>query len=211
LALYVIVIGGLGLQFGWTSVFIQEAVFFTKAAFVTFGGAYAVLPYVAQAGVEKYDWLSAGQMLDGLAMAETTPGPLIMVVQYVGFMGAYKFHGSLPPAVSGMIGALATTFVTFLPCFWFIFIGAPHIEQMRGNQNITATLTAITAAVVGVILNLAVFLGMKVIFPQTGVVDYFAAAAAMVSFAGFWKWNWPIHWVVLAGGILGVAWRLIVI
>ncbi len=207
--IYAVVIGGIGLQFGWSNVFIQEAVFFTKAAFVTFGGAYAVLPYVAQAGVQQCGWLSAGQMLDGLAMAETTPGPLIMVVQYVGFMGAWKFHGALSPALSGIIGGLVTTFVTFLPCFWFIFIGAPHIEQMRGNKNITAALTGITAAVVGVILNLAVFLGIKVIFPQTGVVDYFAGTVALLSFAGFWKWNWPIHWVVLAGGVIGMAWRMI--
>jgi chromate transporter len=209
--LYAAVAGGLGWQFGGSSVFMQEAIFFTKAAFVTFGGAYAVLPYVAQAGVQEYGWLSAGQMLDGLALAETTSGPLIMVVQYVGFIGAYKFPGELSPVVSGALGALVTTFVTFLPCFWFIFIGAPHVEQMRGNQNLTAALTGITAAVVGVILNLAVFLGIKVIFPQTGVVDYFAATMALFSFAGFWKWSWPIHWVVLAGGILGVAWKLIVI
>jgi chromate transporter len=144
-------------------------------------------------------------------MAETTPGPLIMVVQYVGFMGGWKFHGALSPAFSGIIGGLVTTFVTFLPCFWFIFIGAPHIERMRGNQNITAALTGITAAVGGVILNLAVFLGIKVISPQTGVVDYFAATMALLSFAGFWRWNWPIHWVVLAGGVIGVAWRLMAI
>jgi chromate transporter len=210
-ALYAVVVGGIGWQFGSSSVIMQEAVFFTKAAFITFGGAYAVLPYVAQAGVQQYGWLSAGQMLDGLAMAETTPGPLIMVVQYVGFMGGWKFHGALSPALSGIIGGLVTTFVTFLPCFWFIFIGAPHIERMRGNQNITAALTGITAAVVGVILNLAVFLGIKVIFPQTGVVDYFAATLAVISFAGFWKWSWPIHWVVLAGGLVGMAWKIVVI
>lgn len=143
------------------------AVFFSKMAMVTFGGAYAVLAYVAQAAVETYGWLAPGEMLDGLGMAETTPGPLIMVLQFVGFMAGFREAGALAPLVSGMVAALITVWVTFAPCFLWIFLGAPYIERLRGNQALTGALTAITAAVAGVILNLALWFALHTIFRET--------------------------------------------
>src|SRR5262249_1166579 len=154
-----------GTCFGWHHSIVQEGVFFSKAAMITFGGAYAVLPYVSQLAVEHYNWLTTGQMMDGLGLAETTPGPLIMVVQFVGFLGGWNHAGSLPPLMSATIGALLTTWVTFVPCFLWIFLGAPYIEQLRGNKDLTATLSAITAAVVGVVLNLAVWFAIHALFP----------------------------------------------
>jgi len=135
-------------------------------AVVTFGGAYAVLAYVAQQAVENYGWLAPGEMLDGLGMAETTPGPLIMIVQFVGFMGAYRNPGMLDPLAAGVLGALLTTWVTFAPCFLWIFLGAPFIESLRGNKALAAALSAITAAVVGVILNLVIWFSLHVIFGE---------------------------------------------
>jgi len=149
---------------GPDSVFTDIAVFFSKMAMVTFGGAYAVLSYVAQQAVEHYHWLKPGEMLDGLGMAETTPGPLIMVTQFVGFMGAYRIPGSLNPLLAGTLGGLLTTWVTFVPCFLWIFLGAPFMETMRSNKALAAALAAITAAVVGVILNLAVWFALHVLF-----------------------------------------------
>ena len=131
---------------------------------VTFGGAYSVLAYVAQQAVEKYGWLQPGEMLDGLGMAETTPGPLIMVVQFVGFMGAYRNPGSLDPLLAGILGSALTTWVTFVPCFFWIFLGAPYIEKLRGNRLLSSALSAITAAVVGVVLNLAVWFSLHTLF-----------------------------------------------
>jgi chromate transporter len=151
---------------GPAHVFTQEALFFSKMAVVTFGGAYAVLAYVAQQAVEIYGWLAPGEMLDGLGLAETTPGPLIMVVQHVGFLGAYRNPGSLDPMVAGVLGAALTTWVTFVPCFLWIFLGAPWIEALRGNRHLNAALGAITAAVVGVILNLAVWFALHVLFAE---------------------------------------------
>ncbi len=153
---------------GPAHVFVEEGLFFSKMAVVTFGGAYAVLAYVAQQAVETHGWLAPGEMLDGLGMAETTPGPLIMVVQFVGFMGAYRYPGGLDPMLAGVLGAMLTTWVTFVPCFLWIFLGAPYIEALRGNLSLGAALSAITAAVVGVILNLAVWFGLHVTF---GKVD----------------------------------------
>ncbi len=147
-------------------VFVQEGLFFSKAAVVTFGGAYSVLTYVAQQAVETFRWLEPGQMLDGLGMAETTPGPLIQVVQFVGFMGAYDSPGSLSPVVSAVIGSIVTTWVTFAPCFLFIFAGAPFIESLRRNRPISAALRGITAAVVGVVLHLAIWFGLHTLFGQ---------------------------------------------
>ena len=135
-------------------------------AVVTFGGAYAVLAYVAQQAVETYGWLEPGEMLDGLGMAETTPGPLIMVVQFVGFMAAFRDPGTLPPLLAGTLGGLLTTWVTFVPCFMWIFLGAPFVETLRGNRALSAALAAITAAVVGVILNLAVWFALHVMFAE---------------------------------------------
>ena len=152
------------------SVFVQIGTFFSTAAVVTFGGAYAVLAYIAQQAVETYGWLRPGEMLDGLGMAETTPGPLIQVVQFVGFMGAYRFVEGMSPITAGILGALLTTWVTFVPCFLWIFLGAPYIEYLRGNKGLTTALSGITAAVVGVILNLAVWFALHVIFEQVDEV-----------------------------------------
>ena len=154
---------------GPDNVFTQIAFFFSKMAVVTFGGAYAVLAYVAQEAVQHYGWLQAGEMLDGLGMAETTPGPLIMVVQFVGFMGAYRDAGALDPMLAATLAALLTTWVTFVPCFLFIFLGAPFIETLRDNKAMTGALSAITAAVVGVIMNLAVWFALHVLFRQVEV------------------------------------------
>ena len=142
------------------------AVFFSEMAVVTFGGAYAVLTYVAQQAVENLQWLRPGEMLDGLGMAETTPGPLIMVLQFVGFIAAYRAPGALPPMLAATLGGLLATWVTFAPCFFWIFLGAPFVETLRGNRALSAALSAITAAVVGVILNLAVWFALHTLFHQ---------------------------------------------
>lgn len=157
---------------GSGNVFGQIAVFFSQMAMVTFGGAYAVLAYVAQQAVEQYGWLKPGEMLDGLGMAETTPGPLIMVTQFVGFMAAFRNPGALPSLLAGTLGGLLTTWVTFAPCFLWIFVGAPYVERLRGNRALAGALSAITAAVVGVILNLAVWFALHTIFAE---VRLFAA------------------------------------
>jgi chromate transporter len=192
---------------GWDGTLFQQGIFFSKAAMVTFGGAYAVLPYVAQKAVADHHWLSAGQMLDGLGLAETTPGPLIMVLQFVGFLGAWNHPGHLSPLVAATLGAFITTWVTFVPCFLWIFLGAPHIEQLRGNKNLTSALSAITAAVVGVVLNLAIWFGMHVLFPNDGVIDGFAVIVSVIAFAGMWRWNWNIVAVVLGSGLAGLIYQ----
>ena len=151
---------------GTSHVFVQEGIFFSKMAVVTFGGAYAVLAYVAQQAVETHRWLETGEMLDGLGLAETTPGPLILVLQFVGFIAAYRNPGSLDPMTAGVIGAAITTYVTFVPCFLWIFLGAPFIESLRGNRALSGALGAITAAVVGVILNLVVWFAFHVLFAK---------------------------------------------
>jgi chromate transporter len=183
----------------------QEGLFFSKAAMVTFGGAYAVLPYVAQQAVERYSWLAPGQMLDGLGLAESTPGPLIMVVQFVGFVGAWRQPGELPPLVAATLGAAITTWATFLPCFLWIFLGAPYIERLRGNRHLSAALSAITAAVVGVVLNLAVWFGHHVIVPTPERIDWFALVVAVVAFVGMSRWKWDIMVVVAGGAALGLV------
>jgi chromate transporter len=152
---------------GLENVFSRLAVFFSEVAVVTFGGAYAVLAYVAQAAVGTYQWVSAGEMLTGLGMAETTPGPLIMVVQYVGFLAGYRAPGVMPPLLAGTLAGLLVTWVTFTPCFLWVFLGAPYIEALRGARGLNAALSAVTAAVVGVVLNLAVWFGIHVVFQDT--------------------------------------------
>jgi chromate transporter len=189
----------------WDHVVVRESLFFSKAAMVTFGGAYAVLPYVSQQAVETQGWLSGPEMLDGLGLAETTPGPLIMVLQFVGFLGAWHHPGFLPPLLSATAGALITTWTTFVPCFLWIFLGAPHIEQLRGNVRLSTALSAVTAAVVGVILNLAVWFARQVMFPATGGVDWFIVLVSAVTFAGIWKWKWDMIPVVFGAGLLGLA------
>jgi chromate transporter len=166
LTLWLAPIAALIALLGTAHVFTQESLFFSKMAVVTFGGAYAVLAYVAQQAVATYGWLAPGEMLDGLGMAETTPGPLIMVVQFVGFMGAYRNPGMLDPMLAGVLGAAITTWVTFVPCFLWIFLGAPYIEALRGNKSLGAALSTITAAIVGVVLNLAVWFAIHVVFEK---------------------------------------------
>ncbi|WP_236024833.1 chromate transporter [Arenibaculum pallidiluteum] len=173
------------------SSFAAIAVFFSKMAVVTFGGAYAVLAYVAQQAVETYGWLRPGEMLDGLGMAETTPGPLIMVTQFVGFLGAYRDPGPFSPMVAGTLGGLLTTWVTFAPCFLWIFLGAPFVETLRGNRALSAALSAITAAVVGVILNLAIWFALHVLFAEVEEIRLGAATLDVPVLAS-------VNWAALA-------------
>ena len=174
--LWLVPVAALLLTLGPAHVFTHIALFFSKMALVTFGGAYAVLAYVAQQAVETYHWVTPGEMLDGLGMAETTPGPLIMVLQFVGFMAAYRDPGSLSPMLAGTLGGLLATWVTFTPCFLWIFLGAPFIERLRGHAALTGALAAITAAVVGVILNLAVWFAVHTVFHAVVAVGGFGAA-----------------------------------
>ena len=155
---------------GRDSIFADQALFFTGAALITFGGAYAVLAYVAQQAVQVYGWLTPSEMITGLALAETTPGPLIMVVQFVAFVGAYNDPGSLNPWVAAVVASLLTTWVTFVPCFVFVFVGAPYVERLRGNHALSAALTGIMAAVVGVIANLAIYFAIHTLFRDVSTV-----------------------------------------
>jgi len=181
--------------------------FFSKAAVVTFGGAYAVLPYVTQQALFHYGWLKPGQMMDGLGLAETTPGPLIMVLQFVGFMGAWQHPEGLPALVAATIGALITTWATFTPCFLWIFLGAPYIEQLRDNTRLTSALSAITAAIVGVVLNLAVWFALHVFFPPTGTIDWFAILLCIAAFVAIARYKVDIIPVVIGAGVLGVLYK----
>jgi chromate transporter len=194
----------LGTWLGHDHALFQQGLFFSKAAMVTFGGAYAVLPYVSQQAVENYGWVSGPEMLDGLGLAETTPGPLIMVLQFVGFLGGWKFHEPFSPLAAATLGAFITTWTTFLPCFLWIFLGAPHIEQLRNNTKLTATLSTITAAVVGVVLNLAVWFGMQVLFPADKPINWFGVVVCVISFVGIIKYKWNIIPLVLGAGVLGL-------
>ena len=192
------------LTLGRDHIFAREAVFFSKVAVVTFGGAYAVLAYIAQQAVETYGWLQPGEMLDGLGMAETTPGPLIMVVQFVGFMGAFRFSGAMDPVTAGVLASVLVTWVTFIPCFLFIFVGAPYVESLRGNRHLTAALSGITAAVVGVILNLGIWFGlnawfgtiedlrwagMRVMMPVWSSLDPGALGLSVFAFVLYFGWK----------------------
>ena len=173
LAIWLVPVFTLLLVLGQSDVFSQIAVFFSKMAMVTFGGAYAVLAYVAQQAADYYQWVTPREMLDGLGMAETTPGPLIMVVQFVGFMAAFREASGLTPVLAGTLGGLLATWVTFAPCFLWIFVGAPYIEALRGNKALAGALSAITAAVVGVILNLSIWFALHTLFRQTYPVHQF--------------------------------------
>jgi chromate transporter len=196
---------------GWGSVHAEEYRFFTKAALVTFGGAYAVLAYVTQAVVGSYGWLTQAQAVDGLALAETTPGPLIMVLQFVGFMAAWTRPEGMSPLASAIVGALATTYVTFLPCFLFIFLGAPYIEVLRGNRNLSGALSGITAAVVGVVLNLALVFGAAVVWPRgiTSGPDWFSLGVSALAFAALYRLKLDVVWVVVLGGLAGALRHLV--
>ncbi len=214
----------LSVWLGPENVFTQIGLFFSKAAVITFGGAYAVLAYLAQEAVSTYGWLQAGEMLDGLGMAETTPGPLVQVVQFVGFMGAYRNPGALTPMMAGVFGAILTTWVTFVPCFLWIFLGAPYIEHLRGNRSLSTALSAITAAVVGVILNLALWFSLHVLFstvtetfigpvrlfvPDLATIDWVSLLIAIAAFTALFRYKVSML-VTLAGAAgLGLLYHLL--
>jgi len=210
--LWALALAGLALAAGWHGTLSQMAWFFTKAALLTFGGAYAVLPYVFQASVEHYGWATAPQMIDGLALGETTPGPLIMVVAFVGFVGGWTREVFGPDALflAGFAGAWVATFFTFLPSFVFIFAGAPFIETTHGNLKFTAPLSAITAAVVGVVLSLAVFFARHVFWPEglPAGVDWVAVGIAAAALAAMLRYKAGLIPVIFAAGAAGMALRL---
>ncbi len=187
---------------GFDNLLIKTYLFFSQAAFVTFGGAYAVLAYVNQAVVSA-GWITAAQSVDGLALAETTPGPLIMVLQFVGFMTGWNNPSFGNQTFSAIVSGLLATYATFLPSFFFIFAGAPYIEKLRHNAKLNAALSGVTAAVVGVILNLAVMFGATVIFPNSQI-DFFALALAILSFAALYFFKIDVLLVVIGGGVLGL-------
>jgi len=189
--------------------------FFTKAAFLTIGGAYAVLPYVYQGGVDQFAWLTGAQMMDGLALGETTPGPLIMIVTWVGYLGGVAKQVFENPVAAGLAGAAAATFFTFLPSFWFILAGGPLVESTRGEIKFTAPLTGITAAVVGVIINLAVFFAWHTFWPQateaapfTGPFDALSVVVAIAAFVALWRYKADIMKVIGACALVGLAYTL---
>jgi chromate transporter len=223
LALWLVPVAALLVGLGPSNVFSQVAIFFSKMALVTFGGAYAVLAYVAQQAANYYHWVEPREMLDGLGMAETTPGPLIMVVQFVGFMAAFRDAGGLSPMLAGTLGGLLATWVTFTPCFLWIFLGGPYIETMRGNKALAGALSAITAAVVGVILNLSIWFALHTIFRQTfpvqgfGLafdapalrsVDWPALALSIAAAIAIFRFNVGMLVVLAASCITGVLLRL---
>ena len=179
LPLWLVPVLVLRMWLGANSVFAELALFFSKAAVVTFGGAYAVLAYVAQQAVEQHHWLEPGEMLTGLGMAESTPGPLIMVVQFVGYMAAFRetTAGALSPTMAGIAASLLVTWVTFVPCFMWVFLGAPYVERLRGRRSLNAALSAITAAVVGVIANLALWFALHTLFRAMHEENVFGARA----------------------------------
>ena len=211
LILWVVPVGAIYVWRGGEDVLVREALFFTGAAFLTFGGAYSVLSYVADVAVNGYGWLTADQMVQGLGLAESTPGPLIMVTQYVGFIGAWNDPGSYSPLLYGTLGAAITTYATFLPCFLFIFLLAPYIELLANDRRLRATLIGVTAAVVGVIANLAVFFATQVLFPE-GVtlagLDLFALVVAVASFVVLQRFKVPIYLMVPVGAVVRMAWTL---
>lgn len=193
--------------FGWQGAFTQMGWFFTKAAFLTFGGAYAVLPYVYQGAVEHYHWLTPGQMIDALALGETTPGPLIMVVTFVAYIGGWhaQAFGSNYAGLSGLMAATIVTFFTFLPSLIFIFLGGPFIETTHGNLRLTGPLRAITAAVVGVIFNLALFFAWHIYWPQglANAVDWFSVVLSLMALVAVLKYRANVVMVIVASGLAG--------
>lgn len=195
----------LGWWLGWDSTPVAQGLFFSKAALVTFGGAYAVLPYVAQQAVESYGWLTHAQMMSGLALAETTPGPLVIVLQFVGFVGGWQKPGEFSPLGAASIGAFITTWATFLPCFLFVFLGGPFVEKLREMPRLGASLTAITAAVVGVILNLGVVFGTHALWPSDGSPDLFVGLFAVVAFLALWLWKISFTTVLVSCALAGLV------
>jgi len=218
LGLWGLVEGSLFLSFGWHGPLTQMGWFFTKAALVTFGGAYAVLPYVYQGGVETHGWLTGQQMIDGLALGETTPGPLIMVVAFVGFVGGWtkELFGPDAQLLAGIAGASVATFFTFLPSFLFILVGAPMVEATRQDLKFTAPLTGITAAVVGVVINLAVFFAWHVLWPEaseaapfSGPFEWFSLLITIAAFLALWRYKIGIIPVIAASALFGLAYSLL--
>ncbi len=213
-ALWAVPMGLLVMNFGWDHTLTQMGWFFTKAALLTFGGAYAVLPYVYQGAVDQFAWVTAQQMMDGLALGETTPGPLIMVVAFVAFVGGYvnAVFGPDSLFLAGAVAATLVTWFTFLPSFIFIFAGGPMIESTHHDIKITAPLTAITAAVVGVILNLALFFGYHVLWPVgfSGDFDWAGAALALAAAAALFKYKSNVIHVIVVSGLCGIAIRWLV-
>ncbi len=223
LALWFVPLGLLALYFGPEHVLVRMGLFFSRAAVVTFGGAYAVLAYVGQQAVETFGWLRPGEMVDGLGMAETTPGPLIMVLQFVGFLGAYRHPGGLAPLTAGLLGALITVWVTFVPCFLWIFLGAPYVEVLRRQRGLSNALAAITAAVVGVIANLALWFSLHTLFgrldtirygalrllaPVWDTLDPAALVLAILASLALLRWKLGMEKVLLGTTALGMLWYL---
>jgi chromate transporter len=223
LLLWLAPVAAIVVTMGPDSVFSQIGIFFSNMAMVTFGGAYAVLSYVAQQAVQNYGWLQPGEMLDGLGMAETTPGPLIMVVQFVGFMGAFRDPGTLSPLMAATLASVLTTWVTFVPCFLWIFLGAPFIEGLRNNRALTGAMSAITAAIVGVIMNLAVWFALHVIFSEViqwqaygitldvpvlssiNVASFLLTLAAVIA---IFRFKAGMIQTLLAASVAGIVWHL---
>ena len=224
LTVWLVPLGAVALAAGRGTVLAQEAVFFTIASLVTFGGAYAALSYVNQAAVVRFGWLTSAEMAVGLSLAETTPGPLILVLVFVGFVAAFRDPGSLPPEVAGVAGALVAAWATFVPSFLWIFLGAPSIERLRGNVRLSGALSAVTAAVVGVIANLAVVFATSVLFEQAKArtpfgheiavpvwssADLLAIAVAAVAFVAIARYRVNVVWVVLVAGAIGFVRSLV--
>lgn len=223
LALWLLPVLALLFAFGKENIFTQQSLFFSQSALVTFGGAYSVLAYISQKAVETYGWLQPGEMLDGLGMAETTPGPLIQVVQFVGFMGAFRNAGALDPVLAGVLASVLVTWVTFLPSFLFIFTGAPYIEQLRGNKSLTTALSGITAAVVGVILNLGIWFSIHTLFgevnnmesgllkiplPNLLTIDWGVFFITLIAFFLYFKLKWDMLKTIGSCVVIGVLWKL---
>jgi chromate transporter len=224
LALWLAPLAVLVAALGGDNVFVQIGLFFSKLAVVTFGGAYSVLAYMAQEAVQHHGWLAPGEMLDGLGMAETTPGPLIQVTQFVGFMGAFRDAGELNPYTAGVLASVLVTWVTFVPCFLWIFVGAPYVESLRDNRAVSAALSAVTAAVVGVVLNLAVWFALHVMFGEVNVVraagavlhvpvlstvDLASLVLAIGAFVAMLRFHVGMIPVIFASAGLGVLWHLV--
>jgi chromate transporter len=225
LAIWLLPVGLVIGTFGLHSVLAQQGIFFSQTAVVTFGGAYAVLAYVAQRAVEHFHWITPGQMLDGLALAETTPGPLIMVLQFVAFLGAFHHQRGMSPMAAGVIGSALTTWVTFAPCFLWIFLGAPYVEALRSQHTLNAALSAVTAAIVGVVLNLSVWFALHTLFgtvqtqrygvltvevPQWSTLHGLASALAVGAMLAMLRFKIGMGWTLLGSGVVG-ALSLVVI
>ena len=209
LAIWLAPLLAIGSWLGWQSTIAREGIFFSKAALVTFGGAYAVLPYVAQHAVEHYHWLNADQMLHGFGLAETTPGPLIMVLQFVGFMGAWKNPGALTPLAAATLGSLLTTWVTFAPCFLFILTGAPFIDRLIQVKALQSVLSAISAAVVGVMANFALWFAWHAVFPgsEPAHPDVFVLAVSLGAFVALLAWQIDVMLLIGICAALGIVFR----